>query len=254
MKAGRRTGPLFDPGDDYILWQRGGKVNQTWVRIAQWLAILAMPFFLGLNTITLMVSDFYPRYEYGKASFPADPFGLTQEERLELALVAVEYLERKEPAEEVIFMLEEQRLPGTGDPLYNEEEIGHMVDVKRLTDTIRRVGRGAALLVASGLVVLLVRRATRPAAYEAIKRGGLLTAGMLLLIALFILLAWSVFFVFFHELLFPPGTWTFAYSDSLIRLFPEKFWFDFGVLLSVGTLLEGALVALIGALLGRQAR
>jgi integral membrane protein (TIGR01906 family) len=236
------------------VWRQGGKVNQGWTRIAQWLVILAMPFFLGMNTITLLVSDAYPRYEYDKANFPEDPFGFSQQERLELALVAVGYLERPEPAEEVIYLLQEQRIPGSDEPLYNPEEIGHMVDVKRLTDAIRRVGWGAALLVISGLTVLLLRPATRPAAYQSIMRGGIATTAILLLIALFILVGWSVFFVLFHELLFPPGTWTFAYSDSLIRLFPEKFWFDFGVLLSVGTLLEGALVALIGHLLVRRER
>jgi len=62
-------------------------------------------------------------------------------------------------------------------------------------------------------------------------------------------LAWSTFFVQFHELLFPPGTWTFAYSDSLIRLFPEKFWFDFGVLLSVLAFSLGLIVTGLGWIL-----
>jgi uncharacterized membrane protein len=56
----------------------------------------------------------------------------------------------------------------------------------------------------------------------------------------------------FHELLFPPGTWTFAYTDSLIRLFPEQFWFDIGVLISVSTLILGSLVALIGYVMSRR--
>jgi integral membrane protein (TIGR01906 family) len=96
------------------------------------------------------------------------------------------------------------------------------------------------------LAVLLVRPETRPVGYRALYYGGVATAVVLLALALFILLGWSIFFVQFHELLFPPGTWTFAYSDSLIRLFPEKFWFDLGVILSVGTLLEGIVVGVIG--------
>ena len=40
-----------------------------------------------------------------------------------------------------------------------------------------------------------------------------------------------------HDLLFPPGTWIFPFSDTLIRLFPEQFWRD-------------ALAALAGTLLG----
>ena len=59
-------------------------------------------------------------------------------------------------------------------------------------------------------------------------------------------LAWEFFFIQFHELLFPPGTWVFARTDSLIRLFPEQFWFDVGVLISGGALLAGILVAVLG--------
>lgn len=36
------------------------------------------------------------------------------------------------------------------------------------------------------------------------------------------------------------------YTDSLIRLFPEQFWFDVGVIISGGALLAGILVAVLG--------
>ena len=35
-------------------------------------------------------------------------------------------------------------------------------------------------------------------------------------------------------------------SDSLIRLFPEQFWFEFGVLWTVGILVQGVILALVG--------
>jgi integral membrane protein (TIGR01906 family) len=230
------------------------KPNTSFVTLLRWLVVLAMPFFLGFTTIRLIVSEWYPRYEYAKENFPADPFGFTQEERLELALVAVGYLRRPEAAEEVIYLLEEQQIPGTADSLYNEEEISHMVDVKHVTDAIRGISWIATVVVVGGLAVLLMRPETRPIGYQALYYGGVVTTVILLALALFILLGWSIFFVQFHELLFPPGTWTFARSDSLIRLFPEKFWFDLGVLLSVGTLLEGILVGAIGYWLVRTAR
>jgi len=216
------------------------------------LVVMAMPFFLGLTNIGLIISPVYPEMEYAKASFPPDNFGWTQAQRLELALVAVDYLQRPQPAEEVIYLLEEQTIPGSDEPLYNEREIGHMVDVKRVTDGIGRVRFVAAAVVLLGLSILLWNRSSRREGYRAILHGGITTAAILLALALFILVAWSVFFTQFHELLFPPGTWTFAYSDSLIRLFPEKFWFDVGIILTVGTLIEGLLVAGIGYWLLRR--
>ncbi len=243
-------------------------MNRTVINIIRWLIVLAMPFFLGFLTIRLFVAgaETYVTYEYAKEDFPPDLVQytqfdlerlglqpLTQAQRRELALVAVAYLQRPEPAEEVIFMLEEQRLPGSGRPLYNSEEISHMIDVKHLTDAIGRLMWIAGGIVVIGLAVLLLREETRFTGFRAIFQGGIATTLTLLFIALFILLAWSIFFVQFHELLFPPGTWTFAYHDSLIRLFPEMFWFDFGVLLSLTALGLGLLTMAIGYVLQRRA-
>ncbi|HEX6385838.1 MAG TPA: TIGR01906 family membrane protein [Anaerolineae bacterium] len=219
------------------------------VNVVRWLVILAMPVFLGFGTIRALIAWDYPAFEY--ARIPPDRFGLTPEERLALAHATLEYLRRPEPATEMIDLLADLRLPDTDESLYNERELEHMVDVKRLTDAIGSLFVVAAVIVVGGLIFLLVQPALRPLGYRAILHGGLATVALLAAIALFILLGWSLFFVQFHELLFPPGTWTFSYSDSLIRLFPEQFWFDFGVLVSVATLVEGVLVAAAGYLLAR---
>jgi integral membrane protein (TIGR01906 family) len=227
-----------------------------------------MPFFLGFSTVRLIINgaEVYLNYEYRKADFPQDlqqytqlqqqQLGLTPlsvEQRMELASVAVKYLQRPEPAEEVIYLLEEQRLPRDGaGPLYNAEEISHMIDVKNLTDIIARLNWILGGIVIVGIVALVARPSTRAEGYRALFYGGVATTLALVFIGLFILLAWNIFFVQFHELLFPPGTWTFAYSDSLIRLFPEKFWFDFGVLFSGMALLSGLIVGALGYLLLRR--
>jgi uncharacterized membrane protein len=39
--------------------------------------------------------------------------------------------------------------------------------------------------------------------------GGGLTALLLVGLALFVLLSWRQFFITFHDVFFPPGTWTF---------------------------------------------
>src|SRR4030067_1384188 len=57
-------------------------------------------------------------------------------------------------------------------------------------------------------------------------RGGWLTVIFVGSVVLFVLVGFGVFFVYFHEVFFNPGTWIFEYSDTLIRLFPERFWRD----------------------------
>jgi integral membrane protein (TIGR01906 family) len=224
--------------------------NKTIILVIRWLVVAAMPFLLGLGSIRAIIAWDYPSFEYPRIA--PDQFGFTPEERLELAHSTLAYLQRPEPASEAIYMLEELRLSGTDEPLYNEREIGHMLDVKNVADVMKRTVWVTALIVVAGISFLWVRPDTRTEAYKAIMHGGIATAGLLLAIALFILLAWNIFFVQFHQLLFPPGSWTFAYTDGLIRLFPEQFWFDVGVFVSVGTLVEGIVVALIGYFLGRS--
>ena len=224
--------------------------NKALLTIVRWLVILAMPFFLGLGMIRAIIAWDYPAFEYPRIA--ADQFGFTAEERLELAQGTLVYLQRPEPAAEVIGLLEGLRLPGTDRPLYNVREIGHMIDVKNVADGMKRVAYAAGAIVLVGLAVLLVPRATRHYGWRTLFYAGLATVIALTVIALAILIAWPVFFTQFHELLFPPETWTFAYSDSLIRLFAEQFWFDVGVIVSVGTLLLGAVVALVGYVLSRR--
>lgn len=224
--------------------------NKALIHILRWLITIAMPFFLGLGSIRLIIAWDYPSFEYPRIE--PDTFGFTLDERLELAHATLDYLQRPEPSSEVIYLLEELLLPGSNEPLYNDKEIGHMIDVKDVADGMKRVVQILAVIVMGGLAFLLVQPATRPEGYKAIMQGGVATTAVLLMIALFILLAWNIFFVQFHRLLFPPGSWTFSYSDGLIRLFPEQFWFDVGVIVSVGTFLEGVLVAIVGYVLSRN--
>ncbi len=65
--------------------------------------------------------------------------------------------------------------------------------------------------------------------------AGVVLVGMFLLPDLF----WA-FFSGFHALFFEGDSWLFAYSDTLIRLFPLRFWQD--------TFLFATLIAVAGGL------
>ncbi len=217
---------------------------------AAWLITLALPVLLGFMNIRLLISPAFLRWEYGKPNFPPDRYGFTQEERLQLAPVAVEFLASSEPPEEAIRLLQEQTYDG--EPLYDQRELDHMVDVKERTDIMFRLMWAAAALVVLGTGVLAWRPQTRPAAWQGLLNGAILTGIILAAVLAYILIGWNSFFTRFHELLFPPGSWTFDYSATLIRLFPEKFWFDVGVLIGAGTLADATLIGLVAHWLGRR--
>lgn len=221
--------------------------------VLKWIITLATPFMLAAFITGFVINPWYPRWEYAKADFPPDAFGWTQEQRLELGTVAVDYLNAQGGAQEMIFMLGDQVHPGTSDPLYTPNELSHMVDVKVRTDLIERGSWVLGILVVGSITWLLYKENTEKVAYRAIRDGGLATFAILIVFAVMVGVFWNWFFTTFHEVLFPQGNWQFAYSSSLIRLFPDRFWFDVGVLIVGGTLLSGAVLAVIGHLLLRGA-
>ncbi len=83
-------------------------------------------------------------------------------------------------------------------------------------------------------------------------QAGLFTIVALGLIGLFIVVAWPDVLRDFHELLFPPGTWTFLLPDSLIRLFPEQFWFEVGIIIVGTTIVLAAFLTLIGYVMAKR--
>ncbi len=233
---------------------REARLNKALVFILRWLVVLAMPVFVSLLSARIMVNPWYARYEYAKPDFPPDPYGFTQAQRLDFGTTSINFLNSPQPPEVAVRMLEDLRLPGTEMPLFNIYENSHMVDVKRLTDILWRVLWGAAVVLAAGLVLLLARRTTRAHGYAALFGGGLLTTGLLSMLIALVLLSWRWFFITFHDIFFKPGTWTFDWSDSLIRLFPDKFWSDAGILLVGGAWVAGVVVRGVGYVLGRRAR
>jgi integral membrane protein (TIGR01906 family) len=226
---------------------------ETLNRIIRWAVTLAIPFLLTVGTVRLLIAwdnPSYPEFEYGR--IPPDQFGFTPEERLQLAEATLAYLRHPDPAGESIVLLQELRLPGSDQPLYNQREIGHMIDVKVVADAFQTAFWILVLLVVGGLILLFGWRESRDQGAKAIQNGGLLTVIIVIAVMIFMGVAWGLAFTVFHNIFFASGTWTFRYTDSLIRLFPEQFWFDFGMLWTGLILLEGIILALIGFILGRR--
>jgi integral membrane protein (TIGR01906 family) len=222
--------------------------------IVRWLIVAVMTFLVTFTTLRIIISwgsPDYPSFEYNRIS--PDPYGFTLEERLAYARASLDYLRMAEPAEEVISVLEELRLPDGQGSFYNERELGHMLDVKKVLDSFRTTTWISGVIVGFGLIFLIVNRERRSEGYKALFYGGAFTTGVVFIVIILILLSWNFVFVQFHEILFPPNTWTFNYTDSLIRLFPEQFWFDFGVIWTVSILVVGLLIGAAGYFLSKKA-
>jgi integral membrane protein (TIGR01906 family) len=214
--------------------------------LMRWAVVLAMPVFLLLSAARILINDWYPTREYAKPNFPLDTYGWSQQQRLSLALVSIHFLNSPESPEKAVALLAAQRKPENGQLLFTAAELSHMVDVKRLTDALWRVHLIAAALTIGGLAWLWARRRTRTSGWWTLMAGGLFTAVLLAVLALLVLVSWRTFFIQFHEIFFTEGSWTFDWSDSLIRLFPDMLWFDAGAGITIGTFLSGILLFVAG--------
>jgi integral membrane protein (TIGR01906 family) len=212
----------------------------------QLIILVLLPVVTVVGIVRVLTTDAYLAYEYGKASFPADVFALPTGSRLALASSNFAYVRLGLP----IGALASQSI-GV-EPVYNERELAHMLDVQRVYRTATSTaGWSLGLILLAGFVLGLSAE-TRPALARAVRAGGLWTAALAGAVGLFAGVAWSLWFGTFHVAFFRPGTWTFPFSDMLVRLFPEQFWVDTTAALLALTIVSGLLIAFAGQLALRR--
>lgn len=198
------------------------------------LAALAVPVCILAVAIQLLAGTDYVRWMMARPGYPASP-GFSSEERLAFAVPSTRFI-LDQTAPETLAALEHG-----GVALYQAGEVAHLLDVRRVIGRIRHL---ALLLSVAALVLLILRpRALRIGLARSLAAGGMLTLALLLLLGLAILSAWDAAFTGMHRLLFADGTWQFEADSALIRLFPDRFWYDTALVL-VGLLTVQGLAAL----------
>src|SRR5512141_1499251 len=100
-------------------------MKPTFSRILSWLVTVIVPFFLLMTAIRAIFTPLYPQVVYRLPGFPADTYGFSLEDRLHWSRISIEYLLNNAG----IDYLANQKLID-GQPLYNERELSHMLDVK----------------------------------------------------------------------------------------------------------------------------
>lgn len=192
-----------------------------------WLVTILIPVALIGLGLRLLLTPVFLRVEYNLPYFPADSYGFTTADRLKWAPYALEYLVNNA---DISYLGDLKFEDDT--PLYNERELSHMADVKRVV-------KGALTAWYVTLVVLLglglwSRFGSWEQAYrQGLMRGGWLMVGLAAVIGVIVLVGIAInpnvfwnFFAGFHSLFFEGDSWLFYFSDTLIRLFPIRFWQD----------------------------
>jgi len=191
------------------------------------LVTLLVPLVLIGFGLRLLLTPLFLQIEYNMPYFPPDDFGFTKADRLKWAPYALDYLVNNEG---IAYLGDLKFEDGTS--LYNERELSHMDDVKRVT-------QGALRVWYSSLAVLLLLGVWAwfggwwQEYRLGLMRGGWLMIGLAATVGLIVVIGilinpdifWN-FFAGFHRLFFEGDSWMFLYSDTLIRLFPIRFWQD----------------------------
>jgi integral membrane protein (TIGR01906 family) len=214
--------------------------------LLSWLVTVIVPLVLiGLAIRVLLLPVFY-QLEYNMPYFPPDEYGFTKADRLKWAPYAVNYLINNAD----ISYLGDLKFDN-GSPLYNERELQHMMDVKNVTQGALRLWYLSLPLLA-GLGVWAWFGNWWQYFLLGLKRGGWLMVGLAVTIGAIVVIGIAInpnvfdeFFVLFHSLFFEGNSWLFYFSDTLIRLFPIRFWED-AFLLAAVIALGGGLALGVG--------
>jgi integral membrane protein (TIGR01906 family) len=216
-------------------------------RLAAILLSLLVPIALLLGGVRLLLTEAFVQVEYRTPGFPPDPYGFDQQDRLKWASISLQYLVN----DKGIDFLGDLRF-ASGEPVFNARELRHMHDVKRLSRLVLRAWPVALLNV--GLLCAAIYLWAGPdLAWRALGRGSLLTLILMGALIFGVAAAFQFVFVEFHRIFFEGDTWLFRYSDTLIRLFPERFWRDTFIALVAGTAAQALILRWIARWAGGKA-
>jgi integral membrane protein (TIGR01906 family) len=214
--------------------------------------IFLIPFVLVLTNVRLLLTPLFPAIEYRLPGFPEDRYGFTRADRLKWSEVAINYLLNAQGIE----YLGDLRFPngqtappescqyyldGDCNRLYNDRELRHMVDVKLVTRWALNVWVVSSILVLLAIGLLYHFRETASLRAGLIG-GATVTLVVLLSLVAYLLINFNTFFTQFHMMFFEGETWIFLFSDTLIRLFPLRFWQDAFIFAGGAAILEAAAI------------
>ena len=185
-----------------------------------WVVSGITPLVILMLTIRLLITPLFAWVQYHMPGFPDDPYGFTLEDRLRYSEPSIRYLVNSEGIEYLAALSFEH-----GEPIYNARELSHMVDVKMVV-TGMRIGLAVGIVLLVFLSLVALKQGWRNNLINDFRRGAYLLLGFITGILLLLVVNFNNLFSWFHKIFFESGTWLFYTSDTLIRLFPLRFWRD----------------------------
>lgn len=212
--------------------------------VARVLAVPAVLLFLVAGSVTWAVNDpglyrdGFQRYHTAQRSGISDPDLIVIGAELRRYFnTSVEPLAVRTP----IYDIEQD--------VFNQREVAHMYDVKRLVRGTYWVALGSALWILSTVAILIAtdRRTWPVRAARLAVWGGSITITAVFLVGLAAIASFEQLFLLFHRLSFANDLWMLdPRTDYLLILFPAGFWFDATMRVALTSVLGGVLLLSAG--------
>lgn len=210
----------------------------NWIKTAaRILFILCVPLFLLTLSISI-AANCGALYDHGFRTYGISEItGLEPAELEKAADGLIGYFNSSETLIDVTVIKD-----GVPFTLFNERETGHMEDVKALFRLGYKVCLGTFLYILAFVLACLFWWRDRNNLGLGMLWGGGLTVFLMIILGVVLAVDFDGFFLQFHMLSFANDLWQLdPASDYLIMMFPQGFWFDAALYVSLGTL-AGALL------------
>lgn len=199
------------------------------------LLALLFPFVTVGISVRIAFNEWIIDYIYAKKDFPKDRYGLPDKYRKELAKLGLRAVLSDEAFEE----FKKARLPN-GKPAFRQKEVKHMHDVKEFLKKFFPAVYLASLLWFAGFLF------SRSPEYLTLSGvAGILTLSIL---GILVFTNYNKAFEVFHIITFDPYSWRFKYTDTLLRIYPMKFWYEATKVVAVMSFTMSFLTLLLGLL------
>ena len=196
------------------------KNNNRLIKILSIIVTVLTPLVILMLSIRVLLTPSFVRLAYRLPGFPDDPYGFSTQDRLRWSDPSVKYLVNRED----ITFLSDLTFEN-GEPIYNARELSHMEDVKAVV-TGMRIALAISVVILLVITIIALRQGWKLRLISAFHWGGWALFGLIAAILLFVALSFNTLFTVFHRIFFENGTWQFYTSDTLIRLYPMRFWRD----------------------------
>ena len=220
----------------------GLKTGMRWLPAS--LFVVAIPVFLITGSLTWafnnigLYEDGFEKYRISRAS------GISATDLRQVALELRAYFNSDQEPLHVL-----TRIYGQERELFNEKEVHHMRDVKRLLWGVYGAFAVSGMCLAALIAIGIVR--ARRGYIQTLSRralwGGGLTVALLALFGIVASVGFDALFLLFHRVSFANDFWQLdPRTDYLVLLFPQGFWFDATIWVALRAIAGGLILAAAG--------